>query len=510
MPQPGEPSLDSFRTLIERSWDTVALIGADAIARYVSPSIQRVLGYTPEEFVGRNVLDLVHPDDLPRIAGLFAELLAHPDPAITDRFRYRHRDGSWVWLEGTGTNLLADPNVQAVVAVYRDVTEQERLKDELRRRAEALAEADRRKTEFLHMLAHELCSPLAPILNAVQVLRLTADPVKREQAGEMAARQVRHLSRLLDDLLDMSRLNQNKIRLRRERLDLARLVRTAVGDQRATVERTGLKLSVTVPETPVWVRGDATRLTQVVGNLLDNAARFTEAGGEVRVRVTASPDGRWAEVHVQDTGAGIEPDLLGRLFEPFHQGSQDLPRPKGGLGLGLALVKGLVELHGGTVEACSEGPGRGSEFVVRLPPEQEPPALSRGLHDARRNGDRLRILVIEDNKDAADSLRVFLELLGHEVAVAYTGPEGVNTAGRFRPAVVLCDIGLPGLDGYGVARELRRDPATAGSRLIAVTGYGSDEDRRRSREAGFDLHLTKPVDPIDLEPLLTWPGRPEQ
>ena len=368
-------------------------------------------------------------------------------------------------------------------------------------------EADRRKGEWIAMLAHELRNPLAPLLTGLHVLRRSGgDRPAIEQAGSMMERQVRHMARLVEDLLDVSRVAQGKIRLRRERLDLARLVRTTAGDRRHALTDVGVALTVETPETPVWLTGDATRLAQVLSNLLDNAAKFTDRGGRVEVKLTADESRRWAELRVRDTGVGIEPELLARLFEPFSQADRSLHRTKGGLGLGLALVKGLTELHGGKVRASSEGPGRGSEFLIRLPLEGEPAALSDQIREPRPSKEQRRILVVEDNRDAADTLRMLLELLGHEVRVAYTGPDGVRMAEEWRPAVVLSDIGLPGLDGFGVARALRGNPATAQARLIAVTGYGSEDDRRLARESGFDHLLTKPADPGVLQQLLVGPA----
>jgi signal transduction histidine kinase len=373
---------------------------------------------------------------------------------------------------------------------------------ELSRVNAQLAEADRRKDEFLAMLAHELRNPLAPIRNGLEILRLAGPDVQLQQeARDLVERQVRHLTRLVDDLLDVTRITRGKVRLQRQRLDLARLVRTTTEDRRPTLEQAGLRLELELPETPLWILGDPTRLAQVLSNLLDNASKFTDRGGAVRVRLERAP-GPQAVLAVQDTGIGLEATMLGRLFEPFAQDDRSLERTGGGLGLGLALVKGLALLHGGEVHAVSEGPGKGAEFRVRLPVEQEPTAVSEMPAPSQTLREQLRILVVEDHPDSAESLRLFLELLGHKVQVAHTGPEGVKAAGQWKPEVVLCDIGLPGLDGYGVARALRRDPATAGARLVAVTGYGQEEDRRRAFEAGFDHHLTKPVGPEQLEPLL--------
>jgi signal transduction histidine kinase len=367
-----------------------------------------------------------------------------------------------------------------------------------------LAESDRRRDEFLATLAHELRNPLTPILNGLHLLRLPdGDGWSRERVRQMMERQVWHLARLVDDLLDVARITRGQMPLKRERLDLAAVVRTAAEDGRAAVEQAGLRLTVEVPGAPVRVQADATRVAQIVTNLLDNAAKFTQRGGSVAVRVGVDAERRQAVLAVRDTGVGIAREMLPRLFAAFSQADRSIDRTKGGLGLGLALVRGLAALHGGSAEAHSEGPGRGAEFVVRLPLEGEAPAANEAGGGAATAGGRLRVLVVEDNRDAAESMRMLLELYGHEARVAYTGPEGVTAARQWRPEVILCDIGLPGLDGYGVAREVRRDPTLARTRLIAVTGYGQDEDRRRAAEAGFERHLTKPVEPDALQPLLT-------
>ena len=395
-------------------------------------------------------------------------------------------------------------------AARRRAAEAERERDDLLlREQEARAEAerllhearesDRRKDEFLAMLAHELRNPLAPITNAVHLLRQPAlDAPTLDRVRDLLDRQVRHLSRLVDDLLDVSRITRGKIDLRRERLDLARLVRETAEDHRRAVEANGLALAVDIPPAPVWVPGDRTRLAQVVGNLLQNSAKFTPPGGRVAVRLAADRTSQRAVVEVEDTGIGIEADLLPRVFDMFTQADHTLDRSRGGLGLGLALVKGLTELHGGGATAASRGPGRGATFTVWVPLGVEPPAAPKGAEALPEAAPR-RVLVIEDHRDAAETLRLLLELSGHEVRVARTGPAGVEAAREFRPAVVLCDLGLPGgMSGYDVARALRQDPALAEVRLVAVSGYGQPEDRDRARAAGFDLHLTKPVDPGEL------------
>jgi two-component system CheB/CheR fusion protein len=364
----AEEGLRRFRAIIEHSFDAVCLLDASGTALYASQSTARTLGYPPDELVGRNVFDLIHPDDRPAMSALFGRLLLRPGGSETATFRYRHRDGAWLWIEGTGTNLLEEPSVRALVCNYRDVTEHRRLQLELQERAERLAEASRHKDEFLSMLAHELRGPLAPLRNGLHVLRLAGqDSRTLEEVRGMLERQVRHLARLVDDLLDASRLTQKKVRLERKALDLAALVRTTAEDRRPAFEAAGLTLAVAVPHAPVLLDGDETRLAQVLTNLLDNAVKFTEAGGRVEVVLTVEAGGGRAVLRVADTGVGIEAGLLRTLFEPFRQADRGLDRSPGGLGLGLALVKGLAELHGGEVEARSAGPGRGSEFVVRLP-----------------------------------------------------------------------------------------------------------------------------------------------
>jgi signal transduction histidine kinase/DNA-binding response OmpR family regulator len=367
-----------------------------------------------------------------------------------------------------------------------------------------IQEGDRRKNEFLAMLAHELRNPLAPIRNAVHVLRLigTDEPILA-QARDMIDRQVTHMARLIDDLLDMSRISRGKILLRKEPVDLAALVRGTVEDYRASLAQAGLTLETQLDDRELFLTGDPTRLAQVVGNVLHNAIKFTDPGGKIGVTLRAEPDGRAAVIAVRDTGIGIEPEMLGRVFDTFSQADRSLDRSRGGLGLGLSLVRGLVELHGGSVSAHSEGLGTGTEVRIRLLLQERAAPVSTAVEPSTGAETPLRIVVIEDNRDTAESLRILLELSGHQVETAGTGQEGVDLARAFRPTVVLCDIGVPGgMDGYGVAQALRQDAELSGTFLIAMTGYGQDEDRRRSQEAGFDVHLTKPVDPTDLQRLL--------
>ncbi len=384
-----------------------------------------------------------------------------------------------------------------------------------RGRAAALREADRRKDDFLSMLAHELRNPLGPISNAVHILgRLQRPEPSFQTAREMIERQVRHLAHLVDDLLDTTRIAQGKIQLQIERTDLARIARSTAEDRRSSIEARGLSLFIDVPSGPVWVNGDPVRLAQMLGNLLDNAQKFTRPGGIVALKLTTEQEtggAAQAVMALRDTGIGIAEDVLPHVFDVFSQADTSLSRNEGGLGLGLAVVKGLAEQQGGAVEAESAGLGCGAEFRVRLllaepvagpvePPAEATPGETDGVHPVALDG-RTRVLVIEDNVMAALSLSMMLEMEGHLVEVAHTGENGLEVAHSFHPQAVVCDIGLPRMSGYDVARALRSDEETAGVHLVAVTGYGSEKDRQDARDAGFEEHMTKPLNP---ERLFAW------
>lgn len=393
-----------------------------------------------------------------------------------------------------------DGRVEHLLAVSRDVTKQKLAELERERLLAALEDRDRRKDDFLAILSHELRNPLAPISNSLRVLdRAAAGSDQARRARAIIERQVRHMTRLVEDLLDVSRITRGKIQLQRERLDLRSVMERTLEDHRPGFMARDIMLHAGLPPQPVWVDGDATRLAQVIGNLLQNAAKFTRTGG--RVEVELGQEGQTAVVRVRDTGVGIAPDMLARIFQPFAQSDLTLDRSSGGLGLGLALVKGLIELHGGQVQARSAGPDQGTELTVRLPAEHaivlsERPEL-RGVKPPAR-----RVLIIEDNVDAAESLREVLEIDEHEVAVAFTGPEGLEKACSFAPDVVLCDIGLPGMDGYEVARAFRANGTLRDITLVALTGYALMEDTRKALEAGFDRHLAKPPALEELEGIL--------
>jgi signal transduction histidine kinase len=409
---------------------------------------------------------------------------------------------------------LLRAKLSVFIELYKKRVESERLTAELELRvamrtaeleaaiarqtelAAELQRADRRKDEFLALLAHELRNPLAPVQNAISIMQ--RKPIEDPQlrwCRDVIERQTRQSARLVDDLLDVSRITQGKITLRREPLDLSEIVRDAVETSRPQIESLQHKLTVTLPEAPVWLEGDAARLTQVLANLLNNAAKFQEAGGRIELSVTHR--GGEAEIRIRDYGAGIPADQVQGLFQLFMQGERNLEGQHGGLGVGLFLVRNLVELHGGKVSVESEGPGRGTECVVRLPSRTRTDAGGLdgpdGANGARRPR---RILVVDDNRDAAESLALLLELNGHTLHMAYSGAEALELAATHRPEVILLDLALPGMDGYEICRQLRRK-GFIDTRIIAMTGYGQERDRRRSEEAGFDTHTVKPVE-IDL------------
>jgi two-component system CheB/CheR fusion protein len=392
------------------------------------------------------------------------------------------------------TTRLAVRGERQVLVTIQDITE--RTKAE-----EALRLSDRRKNEFLGVLSHELRNPLAPIRNALFILgRARPGSEQATRAKAVLDRQVGHLARLVDDLLDVTRISRAKIRLQRGRVDLGELVLRAVEDNRQILAEREIALDVRIAPGPIPLDADSTRIAQIIGNLLQNSSKFTDHGG--RITVVVEREAGEVSLRVRDTGIGISPEMLLSVFEPFTQADESLHRSRGGLGLGLALVKGLVEMHGGTVEARSDGIGRGAELIVRLPlasdgagareptPEPRPPIRPR------------RVLIIEDNLDAAETLREMLEMDGHRVEVAHDGRAGLEKARASRPDVVLCDIGLPEMDGYGVARAIRSDPTLASTFLVALTGYALPEDQRRAAQAGFDRHLAKPVSLAQLEEAL--------
>ena len=490
----------------------------DAAARYVKSRILRLAGYEVVEAAnGAAAMQLLHernPDmvlldvRLPDANGrdIAAAIKADPSTAqvvvlqtSASHVETRHRVAS---LDAGADGYLSIPvEPEELVAHVRALLRMRKAENERQKALEALREADRRKDEFLAMLAHELRNPLAPIRNAVEILRLSDDRKVRERARQLVGRQVQHLTRLVDDLLEVSRITQRKVVLQRSRVRLAAIVDSALEVARPAFETLDHKVTVSIPEEDIWLDVDAVRMSQVMGNLLNNAGKFTPRGGAISIEASCCEDG--LVVCVTDDGVGIAPEVLPAVFELFAQADRSLERSQGGLGIGLSLVKGLVEMHGGTVQAHSAGLGKGSRFTIRLPRERlasAPAGPLRAPLAPDSNGVLIprRVLVVEDNIDAAESMVMLLRGYGHDVAVVNDGREAVQAALAFRPDVILLDIGLPGIDGFTLAKTLRARPETSAARLIAVSGYGQEKDRARSAEAGFDLHLVKPVDPGKL------------
>jgi PAS domain S-box-containing protein len=385
-----------------------------------------------------------------------------------------------------------------------DLIEKQLAEETLRRQSALLKEADRRKDEFLATLAHELRNPLAPLRNAIELLRRANESKPlMEQALGVADRQLSQMARLVDDLLDNSRIATGKLQLRMEPVELVTVLNTAIEIARPVIEASAHELSVTLPPHAVHVQADPVRLAQAFSNLLNNAAKYSDKSGHIRL--TAERCGDKAVISVRDSGIGIAPEHLARIFTMFSQMTPALDRSQGGLGVGLSLVKALIELHGGTIEALSDGPGTGSKFTVHLPvidaPVQAPSIPTSNSNGARRVG-KCRVLVVDDLRDAANSMAIMLRMMGHETATAYDGLEAVETAAAFRPDVMLIDIGLPKMNGYETARHIRGAPWGSNVALVALTGWGQEQDKQRALDAGFDQHLTKPVPPSALKELL--------
>jgi len=444
-----------------------------------------------------------------------------PSPSLAERIRTASAAAAagqtfhaeMPYFVADGSERIADVTIQPIRAesgevlflapTGQDITERKRLEDNLRRLAADLSDADRRKNEFLAMLAHELRNPLAPISNATRALRLSGgESDGLQSASAMLERQVGQMARLVDDLLDMSRITRGKIELRKERVELTPIVHQAVEAVVAQYRSMNHELTVTLPSQPVQLDADPARLAQVIGNLLNNACKFTDRGGHVWL--TVELEDHQAVIRVRDTGIGIAPDDRGRLFDMFAQLDTSLERSRDGLGIGLTLVKTLVEMHGGTVQVHSEGLGRGSEFTIRLPVvtatarTSSPPVAGEKIPASVGR----RILIVDDSEDGAESLAMLLQLGGHETFKAHDGEEAIRVAERVRPDAVLLDIGLPILNGYEVCRRIRREKWGQHLTIVALTGWDQEEDRHRSREAGFDAHMVKPVDHDELLKLL--------
>jgi PAS domain S-box-containing protein len=468
---------------------------------YISPAYERVWGRTCQSLYDepRSFIEAVHPDDKERVQAAAVERQSRGE-STDEEYRIVTPEGSVRWIRNRAFPVKdAEGQVFRMAGIAEDITEKKRAE-------EALKQADRRKDEFLATLAHELRNPLAPICNAVELIQFAeGNPSAVEEARTVLKRQLGHLVRLVDDLLEISRITSGKLQLRKERIEFAAAVHSAVEATRPLVAAAGHELTISLPPEPIYLDADSTRLAQILSNLLNNAAKYAEKGGHIWL--TAERQGDSVTVSVRDTGIGIAAEHLAHIFEMFSQALPALERSQGGLGIGLALVRGLVELHGGTIEAQSDGPGQGSEFTIRLPVASGPdrPSLPEQLGKPVESigpTPKSRILVVDDNPDTTATLALILERRGHHVHVAHDGLEAVHAAAAFRPDVVLLDIGLPKLNGYEVAQRIRQQRGANKMALVAVTGWGQQEDRRRAMEAGFDHHLTKPVDVADLMRLL--------
>jgi PAS domain S-box-containing protein len=468
----------------------------------LNPALAELNGLPVEAHLGRALPDVL-PDLSPEVFDAFRQVLQTGISIVNKEFRGetpRTPGQSRYWLCSFYPVKTPDGSVLGAGAVVTDIDDRKRME-------EALKEADQRKDQFLAMLAHELRNPLAPISNAVQIMKVEGPGGSNfEWSVKVIEDQVKQMTRMVDDLLDVSRITRGKVVLCKEPVDLEVVVDLALEASRPLIEDYHHRLTVALPEHPVLLEVDPARMAQVLSNLLNNAAKYTDEEGEIAL--SAEQSGREVMIRVRDNGMGIAPELLPHVFEMFTQADQTLSRSRGGLGIGLTLVRSLVEMHHGRVIARSEGPGRGSEFIVRLPVSPDAPAApdsEESTSGATPRPPRRRILVVDDNLSNATSLGVLLRALGQDVEMAYDGPAAIELARRCRPDLILLDIGLPGMDGYEVARRCRQDEALRPIILVAMTGYGKEEDRRLSREAGFNAHLVKPVNLEDLKVLLNQP-----
>jgi PAS domain S-box-containing protein len=499
----AESEREKFVTLVENSTDFIGISDLEGIPLYVNAAGLKMVGLENVEQARRTHLgDFFFPEDESTIRDEFLpSVLAKGHGEIEVRFR-NFRTGEARWMDYKVLQLIDSDGHAAFATVSRDVTDRRRMEDNLRKLAADLSEADRRKDEFLATLSHELRNPLAPLRSTLEILKRSNG--KRElipEALDTMDRQLQQLVRLVDDLLDLSRITHNRIELRRDDVELASVIHQVIDASRPLAASAGHAIQVDVPAEPMYVHADSARLTQIFDNLLNNAFKYTPPGGTITVTVRRRDNE--GIVCVEDTGIGIPAGKLESIFEMFTQLDRSLDRSQAGLGLGLTLVKRLVESHGGSIEAKSAGSGKGSEFIVRLPLIAEGSrASTHATTDVDETTEVHRILVVDDNRDAASALAMLLQIAGHETFTAHDGPAGIEAAEKHRPELVLLDIGLPAVNGYEVCRRIRDQPWGNGMLLIALTGWGQSEDRRRSQEAGFDGHLVKPVNYGDLVAML--------
>ncbi|MBI3864831.1 MAG: PAS domain S-box protein, partial [Planctomycetia bacterium] len=486
-----------FAAIVQSSDDAIISKDLNGVIMSWNEGATRLFGYSPAEAIGQSIVMLMPPERVDEEPGILNRIRRGERIDHYETVR-RRKDGTLVEI-----SLCVSPMTDAygkivgASKIARDITD--------RKRAErALLEADRQKNEFLATLAHELRNPLAPIRNSLNVLSLTlGDNPAAAQVQQMMDRQVKHMVRLVDDLLEISRITTGKIDLRREPVEIASVIRSAVETSSPMIDAAHHQLAIALSPEPLTVDGDLVRLAQVVTNLLNNAAKYTEPGGQIWLNVSRRAG--QVLISIRDTGIGISSELLPHVMEMFTQADRNMRRPQDGLGIGLALVKRLVELHGGSVEAKSDGEGCGSEFTIRLPLSQKQLPVqpqSPKTDRIQKLNSRQRILIVDDNRDSALSLGMLLRILGSDVETAQDGRSALRAFETFRPSVVLLDIGMPDMNGFEVARHMRDLSPSQDVTLVALTGWGQEEDRRRTREAGFDHHLVKPVNLDELQMLL--------
>ena len=496
----------SLSAIVDSSDDAIISKDLNGFIQSWNKAAERLFGYTAEQAVGRHISFLFPAERTDEEDQILARLRAGERVYHFDTVRVR-RDGQPVHVSLTISPIRDEAGrIIGASKIARDITDRKLAEEQTYKLLAQLKVADQRKDEFLATLAHELRNPLAPLRNALEILkRGEGNGNLLEQVRSTLERQLGQMERLVDDLLDVSRITRGKLELRKQRVELASVIHQSVEVCRPLAERAKHELEVSLPPEPVYLHADAVRMAQVFANLLTNACKYTEPGG--RIWLTAVRQGRDVVVNVKDTGVGIPPDKLGSVFEIFAQIDRSLERSQGGLGIGLSLVKRLVEMHGGSVEAYSAGLGRGSEFVVRLPTLIEK-ATGKAPTAEQTPTTAHRILIVDDNRDAATSLAMLLRLTGNETQTAYDGLEAVEAAAVFRPDVMLLDISLPKLNGYDACRRIRQQPWGKNMVLVALTGWGQEEDRRQSKDAGFDEHMVKPLDLAALMKLLA--SRPSE
>jgi PAS domain S-box-containing protein len=494
---PAEMAQAHLAAIVESSQDAIVSKTLEGVIQTWNGGAERLFGYTAEEAVGRSITLLIPSERLDEEREILERIARGERVEHYETIR-KAKDGRRIDVSLTISPMRdARGRIIGASKVARDVTDRKRVE-------EALRDADRRKDEFLALLAHELRNPLAPLRNGLEIMRLASDdPVAVAESREIMDRQLSHMVRLIDDLLDISRISRNKMELRRRRVLLADVISGAIETALPTIEEAGHELTVSLPAEPIHLDADLTRLAQVFGNLLNNSTKYSPKGGHIWI--TAVRQGDQVSVAVRDDGIGIPAAALPDIFDLFSQVDRSIERATGGLGIGLALVKGLVEMHGGTVVATSPGPSLGSTFTVKLPAlkgreESSPAAPAKSSPDS--SGPKRRLLVVDDNRDSAMSMAKMLQLLGNEVRTAKDGIEAVEVAERFRPQAILMDLGMPKLNGFEATRRIREQPWGREVAVIALTGWGQEVDRVQSKEAGCDGHLVKPVNLEELERLL--------